>query len=341
MSVGKAIGVPTAYDTGESGETGHAWVGFLQTNGNAGWWNFDSGRYEAYKGVRGTVLDPLTRKHVPDSYVSLQAELIGTRAVDRQNARALADAAHRLIAAEKSPLADVAVPADLAAGSFRSNSRKADVATELSLLELSLRQSTGCSSAWFGVRDLAVAEKLSLADKRRWADVLLRLGAKKYPDFTLAILAPMISTVTDPKQQDALWNNLFTLFQSRSDLSATIRTLQARMWDEAGEKDKAGTCYMDIITRYANAGPFVLGALDGAEKLLVNTHRGEKVITLYADTWKRIDPPQQMAGVYMTQSNWYRVGKRYVERLRSAGDTPTAASIDAQLEKPGTAMRAK
>src|SRR2546423_11586627 len=55
-------------------------------------WNFDEGRYEAYRGVVGNVTDPLTRKRIPDAYVSLLAELIGTKAADRQNARALEDA---------------------------------------------------------------------------------------------------------------------------------------------------------------------------------------------------------------------------------------------------------
>jgi hypothetical protein len=178
MEVGKAIGVPTAYASGASADVSHAWVGFLQSTGKQGWWNFDTGRYEAYRGVRGNVLDPQTRKSTPDSYVSLLAELIGTRAVDRQNAVAFTDAAARMIELEKGEAPALTMPQDLQAGSARKEARKIDTATELALLELGLRQSAGYAPAWFGVRDLAVANKLSLADKQRWADVLLSWGPR-------------------------------------------------------------------------------------------------------------------------------------------------------------------
>jgi hypothetical protein len=334
MEAGKAIGVPTAYASGASGDVSHAWVGFLQTNGRQGWWNFDTGRYEAYRGVRGNVLDPQTRKSTPDSYVSLLAELIGTKPVDRQNAVALTDAAARMIELEKGDAPAVAPPGDLQAGSVRKEARKIDTAGELALLELALRQSAGYAPAWFGVRDLAVANKLSLADKQRWADVLLKLGAKRYPDFTLAVLSPMIATIPDSKEQDRLWGNLFAMFQNRFDLAANIRMQEAAMWESQDQPDKAGLCYMDVIERYASAGPFVIDALKGADKVLVDSKRGDKVVMLYEQTWGRTKPPKEMAGQFMTQSNWYRVGKMYVKKLEESGDTARAGVVNAQLDKP-------
>jgi hypothetical protein len=337
MEVGKSIGVPTAYTVGQSGEVGHAWVGFLQNSGTSGWWNFDSGRYEAYRGVRGNVMDPQTRKDIPDSYVSLLGELISTKAADRQNAAALSDAATRLMEFEKAPPAEVTAPENLAASSIRPAARKADTASELALLEAALKHSAGHGPAWIGVRDLAVANRLTIADKRRWADVLIRLGAKKYPDFTLAVLSPMIGTVADAKEQDQMWSNVFTIFQARSDLAANIRMQEAAMWTANNENDKAGICYMDVIQRYANAGPFVLDALKGAEKMLVSSKRQDKVVKLYELTWSRTRPPQEMAGQFMTQSNWYHVGKMYADKLKEAGDTAKADLVTAQLEKPATA----
>ncbi len=333
MEVGKSIGVPTAYTVGASGEVGHAWVGFLQTNGSAGWWNFDSGRYEAYRGVRGNVMDPQTRKNIPDSYVSLLGELIKTKPIDRQNAAALTDAAQRLMSLEKDGLPQTAAPENLVAASIRPAARKADTTTELALFEAALHQSSGFAGAWFGVREMAVANKLSLADKRRWADLLLNLGAKKYPDFTLAILSPMIATISDPKEQDQLWSNVFTIFQSRFDLAANIRMQEAAMWETQNQSDKAGICYMDVIQRYANAGPFVLEALKGAEKMLVDSKRGDKVVLLYEQAWGRTKAPREMAGQFMTQSNWYRVGKMYSEKLKSANDMTKAQLVNTQLDK--------
>jgi transglutaminase-like putative cysteine protease len=341
VQIGKAIGVPTAYTSGASGDVSHAWAGFLQTDGRNGWWNFDSGRYEAYRGVRGNVMDPQTRKGIPDSYVSLLGNLIGTKPLDRQNAVALTDAASRLIELEKAG-ADIAAPPadDVQSTSIRKTARVADTGAELSLLELALHQSTGYAPAWFGVRDLAIAKKLSLADKRRWADLLLRLGAKRYPDFTLVILSPMIATIPDSNEQDRLWGTVFTLFQNRFDLAASIRMQEAAMWEAQNDADKAGLCYMDVIERYANAGPFVIDALKGAEKVLVSSKRSDKVVALYEQTWARIKLPKQMAGQFMRQSNWYRVGKLYAKKLEEAGDAAKAASVTAQLDKPVTAAAA-
>ena len=338
MEVGKSIGVPTAYTVGASGEVGHAWVGFLQTNGSAGWWNFDSGRYEAYRGVRGNVMDPQTRKNIPDSYVSLLGELIKTKPVDRQNAAALTDAAERLLSMEKDGVLPTTMPENVVASSIRPTARKADTATELALLGAALHQSSGYAAAWFGIREMAVANKLTLADKRHWAELLLNLGAKKYPDFTLAVLSPMIATIPDPIEQDRLWSNIFTMFQTRFDLAANIRMQEAAMWDAQNQPDKAGICYMDVIQRYANAGPFVIDALKGAEKMLVDSKRADKVVLLYEKAWGRTKAPREMAGQFMTQSNWYRVGKMYVERLKQANDLPKAQSVDAQLDKPVTAV---
>ena len=83
--------------------------------------------------------------------------------------------------------------------------RRAETAEELDLIQAALTQCAGNSAAWFKVRDLATDKKLTDAQKNRWADVLLRLGVKRYPDFTLAILTPMIQTIDDPNQQDRLW----------------------------------------------------------------------------------------------------------------------------------------
>ncbi|MFI4882243.1 MAG: hypothetical protein ACIAQU_06625, partial [Phycisphaerales bacterium JB064] len=51
VTVGKAIGVPTAYVTGRGGEVGHAWVGYLEAKGRNASWNFNVGRYQEYQGV--------------------------------------------------------------------------------------------------------------------------------------------------------------------------------------------------------------------------------------------------------------------------------------------------
>ena len=57
----------------------------------------------------------------------------------------------------------------------------------------------------------------------------------KYPDFAWAIIEPMILTVDEVKEQDRLWTAAFGIFQGRSDLAASVRMAQARMWEQKGE----------------------------------------------------------------------------------------------------------
>jgi hypothetical protein len=332
-TVGKAIGVPAMMDTGSSGEAGHAWVGFLQLNGRTAVWNLNEGRYQSYQGVEGSVQDPQTRQQVPDSYVSLLAEMIGTKSVDRQNCVALTDAAIRL---EKLNTDAIIVPppdADsVAASTFSAKPRLRDTAAELALVQSALRQSVAYTPAWFVVRDLAVAKKLTLAQKREWSDLLLRLGAKKYPEFTLSVLMPMVQTIEDPAEQDQLLSRIQPLFATRKDLTASIRMAQASLWESQKQTDRAGQCYMDVVERFSNDGPFVLDALAGAEKLLVASKRSDQVVTLYEQAWSRTKKPVNFAPEFLTSSNWYRIGKLLADKLKNSGDTVKSEQVEAALK---------
>ena len=150
--------------------------------------------------------------------------------------------------------------------------------------------------------------------------------------FALAVLKPMVETVEDAPEQNKLWNAAFMMFGGRADLAAEIRMAQAGMWADAGKPDLAGQCCQDVITRYANAGPFVIAALKGAEKMLQETGKPERVVGLYEQTWRRITKPGEMAGEFMTQSNWYVVGMMYVDKLTEAGQGAKAQQVKGQLD---------
>lgn len=331
-AVGKAIGVPTATASGVALEGGHSWVGYLQGAGRQAWWNFDSGRYEAYRGVRGIVTDPQSRRPVPDSFVSLLAELTGTTPVNRQNATALTDAARRVIEllGDGKGLSPPPLP-ECAPGSALAGPREACVAAALDLLELAVRQSPGDRRCWLPVQELATARRLSLAQKRHWADAVIRLCGNRYPDFLLTLLEPMVQTVDDFREQDRMWNAMFDMFGNRPDLAAAVRMSQGAMWERAGQTNSAGLCYYDVIERYANAGPFVVDALQKAEKALRDSGRAEKVVGLYESTWQRIRRPREMAGPFVAQSIWYRVGRLLAEKLDEAGQAQRAQTVRAQL----------
>ncbi len=330
VSVGKSIGVPTAYTRGRSAEVSHAWVGFLQSNGKQGWWNFNEGRYSVYKGVRGIVEDPQSKQWVPDSMVSLLGEMIGYSAQKRHAATAKVDAVKLLHAAKDDTSFE---PKSLTTSGVRSQPRGTDKASRLTLLENGLRSNPGYAEGWAVLAKMASDGELDLEEKKRWSQVLLNLCGDSYPDFTLFILEPMIRSIEDPIEQDKIWASAAKLFTKRKDLSAQILMAQADIWLEHGKKDKAGRYYEEVVDRYVNDGPFVLDALDAIEKLLQESNKPELILKVYDQTWDRVEVPKRMAPAFRVQSNWYRIGKRYAEKLDEFGYADRAAKADDQIKR--------
>ena len=292
--MGKSIGVPTAIATASSAEAGHAWVGFVKVDRGIAGWNFDSGRYDAYKGIRGDVTDPQTGKSIADSSVSMVGDVIGTTAVQRQSAVAMVDAARMLLGhsavavktskprprhqsetvrADGETDADF-VPPPIPEGLVKPLSAakpRAVTAGTLELIELGLKQYASYSPGWELVATMAGNDQLTEDQKKKWADMVQHLCGQKHPDFALAVLDPMIETVKEPAAQSALWDAVFAMVQKRADLAAGVRIRQGEMWMQRSDYAKAGQCYEDVIDRYMNAGPFALKAIQGAESVLKNS----------------------------------------------------------------------
>lgn len=329
VAVGKAIGVPTTYTTGRSSESSHAWVGYLATDGKQVAWNFNSGRYEAYQGVKGEVMDPQSGKRVPDSTISLLAGLSMTPTEARRDAVALTDAAERLMRLQKDTKPLDAQPLTEGTAPIRA----ADSAAALALLESAVKRSACYSPAWFAVQRLADQGRLNADDKKKWAAALERLCGDQYPDFFLAVLAPMIKTVPDAAEQNRFWEAALKYFDRRFDLAAEVRFEQGRLWEEQKKPDRAGMCYEDVINRFADAGPFVLEALDRAEKILVAGNRQRQIPQIYEKAWSQTTKPKSTAEMFYKQSNWYQIGKRYADRLTDAGLQRQAADVQRELDR--------
>lgn len=321
-AVGKAIGVPTTYTRAASAEVSHAWVGFLESDKRAAWWNFNSGRYEAYQGVSGYVSDPQGGGRLPDSTVALLAAYATAPELDRYASIAMTDVVSRLLGVELG----TNIPLQIAE-TEQKPLRGANKDDALALLEAALRTCPGYADAWFVVRKQAQRGALTLEEKKKWATVLHRLCGERYPDFYLAVVAPMIETVDDVDEQNTLWNAAFRTFQRRFDLAASVRMRQATMWRNAGERNKAGMCCEDVIKRYANAGPFVLDALKVATDLLKEMNQQNRIPALYEKAWTLTKKPKDMAAEFSTQSNWYRVGLLYAETLTAVGRTADAGNV--------------
>jgi hypothetical protein len=353
-TVGKAIGVPTAIAGAASAEAGHAWVGYLAVRGRTAAWDFDSGRYAAYKGVRGNVTDPQSGRGIADSTVSMLGDMIGTTVEQRQTAVAMTDAARILLGPSgqadtgesaryrNSHLMDAdatlgqndfvvpevpdALPKNVIAKLPKP--RVTSAATGLELIEMGLKQYASYPPAWDLIATLATKDELSDAQKKTWADLVQRLCGQRHPDFALAVLDPMIANVKDPNTQSAMWDTVFAMMKNRADLAAQVRLQQAALWRDRGNLARAGQCYEDVINRYINAGPFALTAVEGAESVLRAMGQPAKVLDLYANAFRMVTKPGlSMSSEFIKQSNWYKLREAYAKKLEEAGQTQMAEAI--------------
>ena len=324
MTVGKSLGVPTSYTVGRSAVVGHAWVGVLEANRNRSWWDFNSGRYEAYQGVRGQIIDPQTRKTIPDSYVAILAGYGMTQPADRFFSTAMHDAAQRLTSVQRGAVKD---PTDV-----EDAVRQADVKSQLDLIEAGLRSCAALPESWTVVADLAQTGQLTTKQKEHWAAALDRMCGDSCPDFYLDILAPMIATVENTETQLKLWERAFKRFAQRKDLAAAVRLFQAEMFMESDDPAKAARCYEDVVTRFTNDGPFVITALTRAEKLYESRRAGNAILNLYDRAWANLKrPDSEMAASFARQSNWFQIGTRYAHWLDQAGRSADARRIRSRI----------
>lgn len=304
--VGKAMGVPTLFAFAAAAEVSHAWIGFFEPRGKDAWWNLQRGRYDVYKGVVGQTFCPQTHNQLSESRVSVLAALTRTTPQARQTSLGYTIVAERAGAAsgERSKLALIQKAIDLNPANLR---------------------------AWDALMNMARSGALTLADKQRLADVIVKSYARDYPDFCWSVLRPMVESIDDREQRDRIYTAAFRLFQQRADLAASIRMAQGTMWHQAGQSARAGRCFGEVVSRYVNAGPFVIEALEACEKALLDSGNGGKVLKLYADAFGRTLRPTP--GAYANQSNFYRIGSRYANRLALAGRHNDAERVRIELSR--------
>ena len=329
--VGKALGVPTCCASGKSGIIGHTWVGFFESRDGRGVWNLRYGRYRDYRVVRGYIRDPQTGRRIPDAFLAVQAEAVTAGAANRYAAAALVDAADLLRdvwAAGKSfdppPLAPAGV------GTVRR--RKAEPDAQLDLIRHALLRVPACERGWLLVGQIARSGKMTPEQMSYWSRQLRSTCGRQYPDFSMAVLKPMIESVADVARQNDLWNDCFRFFQGRKDLAAEIRLSQAAMWERAGDDRSAGRCYEDIVERYVNAGPFAITALEKSEQKLLELGLKRRVPRLYRMARAERDKPIPMHVELLRQSNWCRIGTMYARALAAAGEEGAARQVLNDIE---------
>lgn len=308
-SVGKAMGVPTAYLVGVGGEVSHAWLGFLQTRGRELEWNFDSGRYEAYKKVRGTITDPQTGATIPDCYLQLIAEWSMTSQRKIASAEALTAAAASLSAFAGKPAADLPeLPAELAPAMLKTP-RPADAASRLALLKEAVSIAPSFVPAWLGVKAMAEGGELDHGVLDEWCRALDRVCGRSYPDFTHEILESMFESVEDPRQRVELYEWAFgRVIRARPDLAAIIRLRQGEAFESVGDLDNAWRAFDDILRKFPNDTAMTPVAAQNAGRLLGKNNRLAEMVPHLDALLARLDRPDS-AMMFRNQSNYYKVAQ--------------------------------
>jgi hypothetical protein len=333
--IGKAIGVPTAVTTGRGSDVGHAWIGFLEPGGKGQFrWNGDYGRYTEYQFIQGQILDTVDFKKIPDGFAAMIAGLASYKAADRHASSAMVFAALRILSMldETESAAGKPAAVEPPAQGMRLE-RKPDGAAAQQLIESALKLCPHTLTGWDAVRQMAERNRLTTSQKNAWADRVLKFCLATSPEFCLSTLKPMIGSIKDLGAQDQLWTRIYPMFEKRKDLASEILVAQGEMWLESGDIKRAGQCYEKVIERFPNAGPFVVKALERTEELLIKAGLQRNVTRAYGETWARTEKPSQMAPEFVTQSNWFNIGRIYAARLADAGDTAKSAEVVSQLEK--------
>lgn len=304
VTVGKAIGVPTAYVTGRGGEVGHAWVGFLEARGRGAAWNFDVGRYDEYQGVRGVLLDPQTMQMIGDDELGLLARLTTVNQRQRHAAAAWLDAAETIRRGVHPAKLDNA-----------PSSTKDEPPREriLELAERALRKNPADRRGWSIVRDAVADPQMPMQGRIRWSQIAIRLcedaGAEH---FMVHMVEPMISSMGDPKDRISAWERVLKHVRSKKDLRARIRLLQAADAIERGDKHGAYLAYADVFENTLNDTPQSRYAIAGAVRMLEQDGKHGQAAKLLADVLARVDRPVE-AAAFTSSSNY-----AFVRTLASA-----------------------
>ncbi|QOJ00359.1 MAG: hypothetical protein HRU70_07585 [Phycisphaeraceae bacterium] len=336
--VAKAIGVPSVVQSAPGRDLGHAWVGYFHRHGDAGRWDLTEGRYEEFKGQRGSTVDPQTGRGIADGQLNLRAGYALLARERREAAVALYDAALRLDhwSRQNMPLAKACnAPPDLA------GIREADAATVLTLLEASVTQAPSYEPAWAQVHRMVSASALDEAQVKRWTDAMSRLCGPELGDFAVEWAAPMIDRIGTPRQQVDLWEWMYTRYVTgikdrrlvNYQVAADIRLRQADLWAKAGEPGKAWETVQRVIREFREEGHALLQATQRGDSLLREGGRpiGERV-ELWKDSFLKAPRPSNVRPEFAMSSSWFQLGTGYVAVLREAGRGGEAQPIADQLQ---------
>jgi len=312
--VGKCLGVPAAYNSGESrfGEH-HAWVMWVELNSvtpqGIGFTLESYGRYRGDHYYVGNLREPQSGKPITDRQLELHLHTIGV-----------------------SPLAKRQADMVMTAFPFLAEKASMDVVKRFLFLRDTLELCPGNQAAWSA---LARMSSDPLVRKKHRKDMLAILDQlfvtfARFPDFTWTIFDDLIAFEEAIKQRIGYYERLVTLYelQGRPDLACEARLRLADMLVENAQTNDAIQGLAFSIMKFPEEGRYVPRMLDKLEALSGNDDGARQQLLTFYQTFlpriptKRGDRPSPYC---------IEMYERAIKRFQEAGQSQLVQVLSAQL----------
>jgi len=251
--VGKSLGVPAEYVTGENryGDH-HAWVMWVEVRNvtaNSIQFSLEShGRYRGDRYYVGSLKHPKTGQRMTDRELEHYLHVVGSGPV-----------AHRF--------------ADLLIRSLPVVDRHRDRSVDRQLKDLNtiLKLSPGNSETWNEIASLSSYPDLESKHRRKFLTILNQFFATftPFPDFTWTVFDNLVRFEDDEKKRIALYTRLTAAYEGagRPDLASKSRLKLTELLIDADRLKEATQGLAFTILRFADEGRFVVGLLDRLETI--------------------------------------------------------------------------
>ena len=314
--VGKSIGVPAEYVTGE-GNLGvpHAWVMWVelkQATPTGIVFSLEShGRYDYDFYYVGHLRDPQTGKRITDRQLELRLQTVGANVTAKRQAD--------LIMAAYLPLGD---------------ELKFSIKDQLTFLSDALKLCPGNEEAWRGLAGISKWREVTKADEKLLAtalDSLFRTFAQA-PDFTWEVFDDLIGFRKQEKDKVALYQRLVQLYDQaqRPDLACEAATILADKLAADGHALEACQGLMGTILRYPKEGRYVPKLIDQIDRLSREFPEADQQLAAFFQKFLPTIPRERSSTPSKYCIAMYEKG---IAKFRAVGQESLALAAEAELAK--------
>lgn len=309
--VGKSIGVPAAYVSGESrGGERHAWVMWVelkQVTPTSISFSLESyGRYRGDKYYVGNLKDPKTGLEITDRQLELQLQNVGISPHSKRHA-------------------------DLLMKAYPLLKEKLEMNVKDSLLFLNkvITMSPGNTDAWRAIAAMSRDGSITTAHNTTMRAALRKLFTTfaAFPDFTWEIFDDLIAYNDSPKERANLYNQLLMLYikAQRPDLACKAQLKYADYLVADGQHSEAIIRLAATIKNFPDEGRYVPVMFDKLEEICRTSGIegvNQQLVQFYQEYLPMIPPKRgnRLSPFFVAMN------ERAVERLKELG-RPDLAQI--------------